>query len=380
MNYPRYAIFVVLLSTLSAQSQTLDYKLDLRSYGYVAILHPKAGLESDIADTRHIAIDGSGKAYVGFSMETAPVLLRHGDTSNIFRVLTISLKNRAVDDQRDFATASTRRVGVNVTASDKLLVTANDAVQLLDTDKMVRRTFAIPPKDARGSSGWSIQLSPSGRTLMVKTTVHHVYILEADSLEPRKDCQVFLGRNLADSFSDTMKIKMGGYHASQSGGREYDLQAGALCENSERLKTYADVSPQPFFLDNATLINVGSAPTISQLNLSGATLWVEELYGAELWRATLPAHMVFGTSHVAVARSGNRFAAFVTEVHGGSDFFDTNWTVTSRRVVVYDTGLKRQIGEVALPKPWNGEPEVALSPEGDRVAIVKDGVLEVWKL
>jgi hypothetical protein len=334
-------------------------------------VHPKPGAEGDVALTSHIGMDTVGLVYVGFAIEGEPTLLKKGEVKNTFRVLTINPEKQTVERTLDFPTASVHRVGVNLSSNDSLIVTADEKVQLLDEAGSPKSIFSIPqvPTESSGPRLLEIQQSPSGGILLIRKDIGYNYFLRTDNLSTAAECKIpySRGKDSAYTFSDSSKFRM--YDSPA-----WELVGGNLCEESitlEKLSYYF----VPIVLDRATMLEI--RPELE--TTENSTISVKKMVGGERWHETLPKHYIFSSNPVTVSRDGNRFAIIVMEVRGGSRFFDVGWKVVSESIVVYDAQTGKHIGSLKMPN-YPGKFEFSLSPHGDKLAMMKGGVVEVWKL
>jgi hypothetical protein len=78
---------------------------------------------------------------------------------------------------------------------------------------------------------------------------------------------------------------------------------------------------------------------------------------------------------ITVARDGSRAAVMVENFR---DTLDTGGHVVSLRVVVYDLPQRRRIMTVPVAPPPKRDYDIALSPDGSRLAILSDHTLSVY--
>jgi len=365
----------IVASTYDACAQTLQYSVRLQDYGFTQYVHPKSEGEGDVALTSHLGIDAAGLVYVGFSIEGEPTLLKNGEVKNKFRVLTINPEKQTVERTLDFPTASVHRVGLNLSANDSLVVTADEKVQLLDEAGSPKSIFSIPQVPTKHHYRiLDIKQSPSGRILLISTDTDRTdsdynYFLRTDNLSTVTECNITYGRNKdrADTFSDSLKFR--DYNPP-----DWELVGGNLCEASRNLVHY-DSFFVPYVVDNSTLLIIEPEVTTTK----SSTITILKMNRGEVWHETLPKHFIFPYSSVAISRDGSRFAMSVLEVRGGSRFFDVSWKVVSESIVVYDAQTGKHIGSLKMPN-YPVKFELSLSPHGDKLVMLKGGVVEIWVL
>jgi len=386
----RRVLITLALATIAsgcpASGQTLQFSVHLQQYGWQPAKLKITNGEREIAETRHIGFDSAGRLYVGFAIEGETKLLKQGEANNIFRVLAIDQESGAVKRKLDFATQSKEWVGVNVSANNALLVTANNKVQLIGEDGSPKTAFDIPMP--AGNHRLSIRESATGKTLLVTIgdlSTH--YFLRSDTLFPithcytppeqsRDDPEAF-SRNMAEpgTFSDSIQMRLDG---TTRLGPPYELVKAPLCGKAQDLWSQGAAYITPVLLDDSTVLELGT----SKLDVDTSVFELRKTNGELAWREELPKHFLadsfswdsVGTTH------GSRFAVEIVELRGGSQRFDISPRTISMGVWIYDVRTGKLVGSIKYPKL--GRCEFSLSPNGERIAILSTdgGTLEVWKL
>jgi len=365
--------FMIFVAVQCADAQTMLYSVRLQDYGYVRNNAHFNKVEPDSALTKKIGIDGSGRVYVGFSVRGEPKLHERGEASNIFRVLSVNPLKQRVERTLDFPTQSMKRVGVYVTTTDALLVAANDRLQLLGESGTATATYDAPPILSKYVNTWIVEQSPSGKTLLFRPDDHTLSFISTESLSPIARCKLTDPRNDYDTFNDSMMVKV--YQIDYAPSNE--LVKAELCGTSERLWYLGGQLYYPFFLDETTLLETEFTPSpgwdIAVQKTDGKILWTDRMPG--------PFEVVSYGGFFTSARDGSRFAITVNEIHRGNSALMINSKIVSVSVVIYDAQTGQKKGQVKFQKPnsFIGY-ELALSPTGDMLAILKDDMLEVWKV
>jgi hypothetical protein len=366
-------LFVLFEAVQCVYAQTMLYSVRLRDYGYVRHNVRFDKHEADAASTRHVGIDGSGRVYLGFSIWGETKLHERGEANNTFRVLSVNPVKQSVERTFDFPTQSVNRVGVYVTANDALLVAANDRLQLLDNNGTATATYDVPPTRSKYTEFWIIDESPSGKTLLFRPGSRTFSFISTETLSPIARCKLTDYRNDYDTFNDSMMVKV--YQIDYAPSNE--LVKAQLCGTSERLWYLGNQFYYPKFLDETNLLETGFAPS------PGWNIAVQKTDGKILWtdRLTGPFAIVSYGGFLTSTRDGSRFAITVNEVHGGNRVLMINSKIVSVSVVIYDARTGEKKGQVKFKKPnsFLGF-ELALSPSGDMLAILKDDRLDVWKI
>jgi hypothetical protein len=139
-------------------------------------------------------------------------------------------------------------------------------------------------------------------------------------------------------------------------------------------------------------INPRSPPALKEvLHLDDDTLLTREVHritvsktdGAALLEAKLPDNRTF--SDISIV--DGRFAVMENRMRGiDSSFLDESKQPSNDEIVVYSISDGRAILALKVKgyspwPPWFNHPnEFALSPDGDRLAVVSDGILRIYKL
>jgi WD40 repeat protein len=361
-----------------AAAQTLQYSVHLQDYGWRPETLPLAHRERSSNQTTHLAFDGSGRLFVGVSLQGDAKLVRPGEPNNIFRVLILDSQTGKDESSHDYPTQSTERVGLNLTEKGNLVVTANDKVQLIGEDGIPKRTFDIPiPTKDNLIHGISVLESPSGKTLLLQIDWNTSYFLATDSLSLIAHCDGHPEshfRDVPEAFSDNIQLH---FDSSKIGFNR--LWAAPLCGSPTVLWNYGMKIFEPVLLDDSTALEIGTpledgnASTFEARKVSGEILWDDEL-PKHFLTATIPG------GSVRVSKDGFHFAEEDFELRGGSRVLDIDSKAKSIWVRVYDAQTGKQLGLVPVAKP--GIREFALSPDGRRVATLSldGGTLEVWRI
>ncbi len=84
--------------------------------------------------------------------------------------------------------------------------------------------------------------------------------------------------------------------------------------------------------------------------------------------------------HVAVDKTGDRFAILVQRYVGGSNFFDIDGRLKSSKIVVYRSSDGSRLAEIPVQRIGQYDFEFTLSPEGTTLAILSDGDLIITRI
>jgi len=378
-------VLAFILTSLAVGSvspaQTLQYSIHLEDYGWTPSTIAVTDIEADLSTTQHVAIDSAGNAYVGFSTQGTAKLSLPAESNNIFHVIEFASNSGTVAQKVEVATRSKTRVGVNISLSDGLLVTANDKIQLIDKTGSTKAAFDIPIRPSDYRHIIRIQQSASGKTLLLTVALGSYYYLNSDTLSPIAYCNIPSNqpRNEPGTFSDSSQMKI--YQEEYRPGAinlPLHLVTGPFCGEPKNLWEVDGSIDRAYLMDNRTVLE--TATLINDFRTSA--LEVRNINGELVWNEILPIHFHINTfpTPVSFSRDGSRFAVEVTELRGGSERFDISARTVSKAVWIYDAKTGRRIGSINVPK--QGLSELVMSPSGDKLVTLSHdgGTLKVWKL
>lgn len=369
--------FILTITALGCLSsaQTMQFSIKLDKYGWQPDQLKITNGEREIGETRRVAFDSTGKLYVGFAIGGDNRLLKPGEANNTFRVLTIDSASGAVKRKLDFATQSKEWVGLNVSASDDLVVTANNKVQLVGEDGSPKATFDIPmPK---GNHLLFVRQSASGKTLLITLLdLNAYYFLREDTLSLITHCYVPPERNRDEpgTFSDNIQLRFVG---TQVPGSPYEMVKAPLCGEGQDLWSLGTSIVHPHLLNDSTVLELKTATS----DADKPVFEVLKINGELVWKRELPKHFAAPTLlPICTTRDWHRFAVTVMELRGGSRTFDISPRAVSMGVWIYDARTGKQIGSIKYPTL--GRYEFALSPDGSKLAILSNngGTMQLWSL
>jgi hypothetical protein len=378
MKQPLILFLLISIPTsFFADAQTLLYSVSLQTYGCPAAELTPFTRESELsAGMQHISFDRTGKVFVGCAIQGDAKLLKPGEGNNIFRVLTIDAESGAVSRKLDFPTQSKERTGINISANNSLLVTANDKVQLLGDERTARATFDIPIDGEKQELG--IDESVSGKTLLVSifgAKGFDLRFFHADTLSLMTHCEIpTYGRDFPNTIADHVQMTEFRNDYVKGGPMPWRrLVVGPLCGPTRDL--WEDDAVGPFLLDDSTVLERGTRGSSG----SASGFVVRKINGETLCSVEFPKGIAM-VGLVRAAQDGSRFAMQVGQFRGGHPALDIGAKMVGAWIWIYDTKTGKRVG--SIPVSADGRLRYALSPKGDKVAILSPdgGTLEVWKL
>lgn len=246
---------------------------------------------------------------------------------------------------------------------EHFLICAVDEIRLLSNDfTTIRDQFLPAPVTCRG-----MRLSPSRHSFSLTSGLDH-HVMDAESFQPLAEWSSKDATHVI--FTDALLVG--------ACGPDFDLctrefnqqwQPSTVVGMKQSLKMYGTVGPT---LLNDTALSIAN----------GGKMVVVTLEGSILLHVTLPRKFLF--ARIATSTGGNRFAYIEAELRGSraldmsSDFDD--------HIVVYDLTEKKAIytrkvngGSLWIPpfEHWN---RIAVSADGTLLAILDDGIIEIYQL
>jgi len=356
------ALLAPCLWSFAGTAQVLQPSIDLAKQG----LRSPATLrnsEFEGAETTHLAVDSRGVVYVGFSAEKSSGLLQKGVGTGVYRVLGITTEGKIVR-HLDYPMQSPYRVGINLNASDELLVTSNDAIRLVDSEGNIKNSFALTSYEHDTVAAWGVGSSSSGKTLLSSPDGFSEFtFLSAENLSTIAHCSGNREENIPRSFNDATEV-------ATSNGAEHYIYHAELCGKTQ-LYHYSDGTYiVPILLTNGSTLELGES-----------MLRLRTVSGDLLWRSNLPEHhrpvFNFQNEAAALTRSNNRFAVVMAEWSAGIAALDVSQKLKSETIQVYDTLSGKLIATLPLKELGC---TFALNQDGTEVAILCGSSLEIWKL
>jgi hypothetical protein len=219
------ALLTPCLWSFAATAQVLQHSIDLTKQG----LRSPATLrnsEFEGAETSHLAIDSRGVVYVGFPADDSSGLLRKGVGTGVYRVLGITAGGKIVR-HLDYSMQSPYRVGINLNASDELLVTSNYAIRLVDAEGNIKSSFALTSYEHNTVAAWGVSSSSSGKTLLTSPDGFREFtFLSAENLSIIAHCSGNRQENIPRSFNEETEV-------ATSGGVEHYIYHAELCGKTQ---------------------------------------------------------------------------------------------------------------------------------------------------
>jgi hypothetical protein len=350
-----------------AQTRTgsvVQFKLE--NYGWQPI--PKEQRSEWVGRrSRLVSIDHRGRILVGFTVRENYALASREHPGLSFHILRFTLEGK-VDLSIVLPTSNLFNNGIYLSADDHLYARVNNALQFLSEEPNALDVDGVWKTLASCSMNCIIMQSPSHRTLIVREFQdpgHHTFtLLDTSSTIPRtmKSCpwNGFYSEIITDRF---------GYYSTD--GISTDARRRPLCDQEHETELPLGmrngmISP----LSDEAFLLLGTAKDRRGVELVSAD-------GHVKFRREMPKHDIVPPPIWASSdEQGDRFAFTVETWRGGSSFLDIGGKRVARRVVVY-SGTGRQLAAISVNPHYYRDFDIAISPDGRRLAILDEGVITI---
>jgi hypothetical protein len=364
------ALAAILTSDCLTYAQTRTGNVEefkLQNYGWQRLPEGQ-GREWVGAPSRLVSIDHKGRVWVAFTARKNQSLSTREHPGLSFHILRFNPEGK-VDLSLLVPTDNLFNNGIYVTSEDHIYARVNDALQFLSEE---------PNSNDAGGAIWKtvmpcsmncvIMQSPSHRTLIVREfhdPSHHTFtVLDTSSAIPR----IVESCSWPGFYSETITDRFGYYSTD---GISSDARRWPLCDREHVTELPLDmrngmISP----LSDEAFLLLGTAKDRRGVELVSSD-------GQLKFRAEMPKHDIVAPPVWASSdEQGDRFAFTVETWRGGSSFLDIGGKRVARRVVVYsETG--QQLATVRVNPHYRRDFDLAISPDGHRLAILDEGRVTV---
>jgi hypothetical protein len=226
--------------------------------------------------------------------------------------------------------------------------------------------------DEQKSHLWDFYSSPTGKSIVVNYHYPETFLqwIDTDSLQAGPIARAgFPGGSVSD---DAIVWSRETYDKPKGFVSEVIIQPRRAPEQilCSAFSTQGQSCGLPVFLSNQLLILYGSHGFRVVPKTSGDSL-LEVSFRDDEWLG----------GRFYMSADGNRLAATVWAHKGGSALFDISYHNVLKRIVVYDIPTRQPLYTLDAKKQnVKNVSGVALSPDGSLMAILVDGVVEVYKL
>ena len=351
------------------------WQVDLRPLGYNGFT-PKGELWGEHFKINSVCFSGDSSLIVTFlTREVVATLSRRDKSSDQvplrLHAVFIDADKGAVKTASEWPSSEPRggilpaRGGRFIVVTPERLLLYSPSLELLKDFKL--RTEDNPPFELAG-----VYSSPAGGSILLQYNDYHKYWfqwMDPDILQPLRSWEEVLAWI---TISDT-KLAFSHETYTKPTGFLYEVLIRGIDGASQTVCRSVngddDCGISPQFISNELL----ALSTFRGLRLirSDGTMALVTKFKAneELWRTLSP------------SANGNRFAVQQFVNKGGSALLDISSHGVFHRIVVFDVPTSQWIYNLeAKSQSITTFPNFALSPDGSKLAVLADGVVEVYQL
>jgi hypothetical protein len=358
--------------------------LGYRPPGPLYMLSGKAFSSLDFIDAHHLL----------FTFHLPRLMRREGnpgrsDNDQIIQALTLALPGGAVLASAEWRMHDRSRY-LWPLADGRFLVRQRNTYLLTDA------SLKLQPYIDVATPVLQTELSPDGRILVVehqfeRHTPEQHSKLEAQAAQygeppPAEDTQITLmdisSREVLSALRTEMPIHVPitstGYVgvAKDKGEDQFLIRFVPFQGQSLVLGRVASTcTPHEDFLNQMALVIASCGPKSPDIYLDA---WTTD--GKKLWRGQREGHLVWPT--FAYSRSGDRFAVSLLHVNHYIDLVDSlnDEDVREQVVQVFDSATGTLLMATTASPVLTAGQNFALSQDGERLAVLRDGAIEIYKV
>lgn len=372
MRYPLILLLLVPLATAhgSSSEPTPHWKTKVEQFGYDAAprkMFAPVRLSVAFSDNGHVVISWIAP---DASKDNKYLLAKEGDAAHA-HVVVIDADTGRQQAKQEWATRFTYAApALAGTTGGRFLLCTNDAVRVLSVTLEVvqEKHFASPS---------TCKPSPSGRTLLLSAVSQHtreMTLLDTESFNLQSNwTEQMPDGERTFAFSDRWLLGACGKPAGLCVRRVNEGWRPFRIAGQQRLITAAESITASFINDDT-------------IGIGGTTLTLATVEGAVLFQVSPVDKQMFGTPPVP-SSGGARFVVVEGRMRGArNDGLDMYPFYATDNATVYSVNNDRPVFSLKLQgtspwTPWHAIQNVAaLSPDGHSLAIISDGVLEVFEV
>jgi hypothetical protein len=283
-------------------------------------------------------------------------------------VVVLDARNGQEKNRREWPSVSFYPT-IDSVANGKFLICAGDTIRLLSRDfDVIRQQDLSRPGTCRYT-----ELSPSRRSFSILSGTGRNYqstLMDVESFAPL--ARWSSNEALRVHFTDTLLVGTCAPHFEVCFRKlEQPWKPFVFAKTGQQM---TDAYRMPVFVDDSTLV-------ITARN----KMAVVTVDGELLFQVNLPEKCLFGT--LATSTGSDRYAFIESKLRGvTNEFLDLYAEPSDDHVVVYSLRERKAVytrkvkGTSPLSLVTEHENLLALSPDGTLLAIVDDGILEVYQL
>ncbi len=308
-----------------------------------------------------MTIDHRNRIWVGFPARNGSQLATPEHPGLLYRILRFSGDYR-LELTEDLDTNNWEKNGLYLDDADEVIARTKDSVELL-----MPGASGIPREGkilAACGESCEIEQSFSRRTLMVTdpVSVPPVTILQGGPPHATQRCgRTVHSGQISDAYMYAMPF-------ARDELRNPHIWRWPWCDEGRTEKLSSKVGGAVFPLNDDSILVLGSDMDrsrtflIAVVSTNGDQKFTLHLKKDEIWE-----------TWVSASENGDRFATSIATWHGGSRVFDVSGRRVARRIEVYETSTGTTLADIPISPTKS--PDLAMSPDGHRVAILADGIV-----
>jgi hypothetical protein len=355
--------FCIMVACLPMSAQVVQ-RLDLRRWGYKPPDNASSRFQSQLS-SQIISVGSNGEIVVGFVTRDRAGLATRDLPPLSLRVAEFA-RNGEFLSQLTFPTPSWNENSLFHGREGALLIRTGQKLILLSPSKAQVAEKELPTTRDSVLIDWKIYPLPNRTAFLLynyRKSDTSIVLLRSDNLMPIRECPYQPSdRVLAVSNDDILS-----FHSSLA---ETPLrrvvEVNEICGRSRFSYSWEGDATSAVLIDDDELLLVGGSSTV-RLVVDGKIKWAD---GFDKKSDVL-------SDNVKTSSDGHFVAVAVRKFAGGSRFLDIPRNVKGVRIIVYEVSSGKKVLEVPVQLAPSSEFDFALSPTGDLLAIISDGVLEI---
>lgn len=358
---------LVFLQLFSTPAQDQARRVDLREWGYRVPESPSSKFQIRLS-THIISVGQDGQIVTGFVTRDRTGLATRKLPPLSLHVVRFK-KNGEFSSQEIIPTPSWNENAILSGAAGSLLIRTGSKLSLFSSSMQRLGEKQLPPTPNSVLINWQIFALPNRQSFLLynfhgpDTTIE---LLNWTDLQPIRKCAY-------SPHDQVLSVSNRNILSSYPGARENPLNRrvgiSEICGPFQFSYSWDGDPTSAVLADDSSIILAGGGSSVSFV-----------VNAKERWKHLFNKKSDVVSDHVEVSADGQFLAIAVKQFKGGSRAFDVSSKLKSINVIVYQV----RTGEKLLEVPVNPTPswtfDFALSPQGDLLAIISDGLLEIVSL
>lgn len=342
-------------------------RVDLRGWGYKSPQSDASRFQTQLS-YQIISVAPNGEVVVGFVTRDRTGLATRELPSLSLHVLRFA-KDGKLLSQGSVPTQNWYANAVFYGSNNTLLIRAGTKLYLFSVNMEQLAEKELPPTPDSGMIDWIIRPLPDRDAFLLyhyRRADTSIALLRWSDLKPTKECAY-------NPYDELLSVSKRNLLSFRPGGAKDPLgrtaEVSEICGSSRFAYSWRGDATSAALLDDDSLILAGGRSSVSVV-----------ADGKVRWTDAFDRKSDVISSHVEVSADSQMIAIAVEKFAGGSQFLDISQKLKGVRIAVYQAKNGKKISEsVVNPSPTDGF-DYALSPNGDVLAIVSDGFVEILSL